>query len=219
VRLTNDHSMIHLSLEGARRILCLGAHSDDIEIGCGGTLLTLSQRHTDLEILWVVFSGEGARTREARQSAQRFLKSFAVRKIVVKSFDGSFFPYQGVAIKKYFEQLKSFEPDLVFTHYRNDRHQDHRVLSDLAWNTFRNHAILEYEIPKYDGDLGIPNVFVPLDPEVVKTKTELVCKAFQTQRNKHWFSEDTFLSLMRLRGIECASQYAEAFHGRKLVVS
>jgi LmbE family N-acetylglucosaminyl deacetylase len=211
--------MIHLSLERARRILCLGAHSDDIEIGCGGTLLTLGQRHTGLEILWVVFSGEGARTREARQSAQRFLESFAVRKVVVKPFKGSFFPYQGVAIKKYFEGLKSFEPDLVFTHYRHDRHQDHRVLSDLAWNTFRDHAILEYEIPKYDGDLGIPNVFVPLDAEVVKTKTDLLCKAFQTQRNKHWFTEDTFLSLMRLRGIECASQYAEAFHGRKLVLS
>jgi LmbE family N-acetylglucosaminyl deacetylase len=142
-----------------------------------------------------------------------------VRKVVVKSFKGSFFPHQGVAIKKYFEELKSFEPDLVFTHYRDDRHQDHRVLSDLAWNTFRDHAILEYEIPKYDGDLGIPNVFVPLDAEVVKTKTDLLCKAFQTQRNKHWFTEDTFLSLMRLRGIECASQYAEAFHGRKLVLS
>ena len=211
--------MIHLSLERARRILCLGAHSDDIEIGCGGTLLTLGQRHAGLEILWVVFSGEGARTREARQSAQRFLESFAVRKVVVKPFKGSFFPYQGVAIKKYFEELKSFEPDVVFTHYRDDRHQDHRVLSDLAWNTFRDHAILEYEIPKYDGDLGIPNVFVPLDAEVVKTKTELLCKAFQTQRNKHWFTEDTFLSLMRLRGIECASQYAEAFHGRKIVLS
>jgi LmbE family N-acetylglucosaminyl deacetylase len=211
--------MIHLSLERARRILCLGAHSDDIEIGCGGTLLTLGQRHPGLEILWVVFSGEGARTREARQSAKRFLESFALRKVVVKPFKGSFFPYQGVAIKKYFEELKSFEPDLVFTHYRDDRHQDHRVLSDLAWNTFRDHAILEYEIPKYDGDLGIPNVFVPLDAEVVKTKTELLCKAFQTQRNKHWFTEDTFLSLMRLRGIECASQYAEAFHGRKIVLS
>ena len=211
--------MIHFSLERARRILCLGAHSDDIEIGCGGTLLTLGQRHPGVEILWVVFSGEGARTREARQSAQRFLESFAVRKVVVKPFKGSFFPYQGVAIKKYFEELKSFEPDLVFTHYRDDRHQDHRVLSDLAWNTFRDHAILEYEIPKYDGDLGIPNVFVPLDAEVVKTKTDLLCKAFQTQRNKHWFTEDTFLSLMRLRGIECAAQYAEAFHGRKLVLS
>ncbi len=211
--------MIHLSLERARRILCVGAHSDDIEIGCGGTLLTLARQRPGVEILWVVFSGEGARTREARQSARRFLASFAAHKIVVKPFKGSFFPYQGVAIKNYFEELKSFEPDLVFTHYRHDRHQDHRVLSDLAWNTFRNHAILEYEIPKYDGDLGIPNVFVPLEPDVAKTKVDLLCKAFQTQRNKHWFTEDTFLSLMRLRGIECAAQYAEAFHGRKLVVS
>jgi LmbE family N-acetylglucosaminyl deacetylase len=209
--------MLQFSLERARKILCLGAHSDDIEIGCGGTLLTLGRRYPDLEILWVVFSGEGARTREARSSARRFLKT-ASHKIVVKPFKGSFFPYQGEAIKSYFEKLKPFEPDVVFTHYRDDRHQDHRVLSDFAWNTFRNHTILEYEIPKYDGDLGIPNVFFPLEDDVAKTKAELLCQAFQTQRNKHWFTEDTFLSLMRLRGIECASTYAEAFHGRKLLV-
>jgi LmbE family N-acetylglucosaminyl deacetylase len=209
--------MLQLSLERARRILCLGAHSDDIEIGCGGTLLTLGQRRDDLEILWVVFSGEGDRTREAQLSAKRFLKTVR-HKVIVKKFKGSFFPYQGAAIKAFFEKLKSFEPDVVFTHYRDDRHQDHRVLSDFAWNTFRNHLILEYEIPKYDGDLGIPNVFFPLDDDVVDTKAKLLCKAFQTQRNKHWFTEDTFLSLMRLRGIECAAKYAEAFHGRKLIV-
>ena len=134
--------MLQFSLERARKILCLGAHSDDIEIGCGGTLLTLGRRYPDLEILWVVFSGEGARTREARLSARRFLKT-AAHKIVVKPFKGSFFPYQGEAIKSYFEKLKPFEPDVVFTHYRDDRHQDHRVLSDFAWNTFRNHTILD----------------------------------------------------------------------------
>ena len=138
--------------------------------------------------------------------------------MVVKRFKGSFFPYQGAAIKAYFEQLKAFQPDVVFTHYRDDRHQDHRVLSDFAWNTFRNHTILEYEIPKYDGDMGIPNVFFPLSDDVVSTKTKLLCKAFQTQLNKHWFTDDTFLALMRLRGIECAAKYAEAFHARKLVI-
>lgn len=210
--------MLDFSLDRAKRILCLGAHSDDIEIGCGGTLLTLARRYKDLQIMWVVFSGEGDRTREARASAKRFLAGVASQQVVVKRFKGSFFPYQGAAIKAYFEQLKAFQPDVVFTHYRDDRHQDHRILSDFAWNTFRNHTILEYEIPKYDGDMGIPNVFFPLSDDVVSTKTKLLCKAFQTQLNKHWFTDDTFLALMRLRGIECAAKYAEAFHARKLVI-
>ena len=211
--------MHELSLSKVKRILCVGAHSDDIEIGCGGTLLTLIRDHQDLEILWVVFSAEGARSREARLSARSFLKGAAKSRIVVKNFKGSFFPFEGARIKAYFETLKSFQPDVVFTHYRDDRHQDHRVLSDLAWNTFRNHLILEYEIPKYDGDLGVPNFFVPLDEAVCRRKTSSLCAHFQTQGNKHWFTEDTFLSLMRLRGIECAgtSKYAEAFYCRKLV--
>jgi LmbE family N-acetylglucosaminyl deacetylase len=205
-------------LDQVRRILCLGAHSDDIEIGCGGTLLKLIRDHKNLEILWVVFSAGGARTREARQSASEFLAGAAKKRIVVKTFKGSFFPYQGERIKAYFESLKSFEPDLVFTHYRDDRHQDHRVLSDLAWNTFRNHIVLEYEIPKYDGDLGVPNVFVQLDEDLCRRKIASLLNHFQTQGNKHWFSDQTFRALMRLRGVECAAEYAEAFYGRKLVV-
>jgi LmbE family N-acetylglucosaminyl deacetylase len=207
-----------LKLDQVRRILCLGAHSDDIEIGCGGTLLKLIRDHEKLEILWVVFSAGGARTREARQSASEFLAGAAKKRIVVKTFKGSFFPYQGERIKAYFESLKSFEPDLVFTHYRDDRHQDHRVLSDLAWNTFRTHIVLEYEIPKYDGDLGVPNVFVQLDEELCRRKIASLLNHFQTQGNKHWFSDQTFRALMRLRGVECAAEYAEAFYGRKLVV-
>ena len=151
---------------------------------------------------------------------QAWLGPAAKRQIVVKSFKTSFFPYDGARIKAVFEGLKSFNPDLVLTHYRDDRHQDHRVLSDLAWNTFRDHLVLEYEIPKYDGDLGIPNVFVPLDEQTAHDKADHICKYFRTQGNKHWFTEDTFLSLMRLRGMECAAgtKYAEAFHGRKLVL-
>lgn len=214
--------MIEFQFSKLRTILCLGAHSDDIEIGCGGTLLKLARaggKHP-LMVHWIVFSAEGSRAREARQSAASFLEGMARSSVVVKQFKNSFFPYEGRRIKAFFEQLKrKIEPDLVLTHYRNDRHQDHRVLSDLAWNTFRNHLVLEYEIPKYDGDLGIPNVFVPLDGNLAETKAELICRHFQTQGNKHWFSPDTFLSLMRLRGMECASatKYAEAFHARKLV--
>jgi len=212
--------MRELKFDQIKRILCLGAHSDDIEIGCGGTLLKLIRDYRGLDVLWVVFSGEGTRPREARQSAREFLKGAAKTRIVVKAFRGSFFPYEGERIKSYFETLKAFEPDVVFTHYRDDRHQDHRVLSDLAWNTFRNHVVLEYEIPKYDGDLGSPNVFVPLDDALCQRKIGSLLTHFQTQANRHWFTEDTFLSLMRLRGVECAShaKYAEAFYGRKIVL-
>jgi len=211
--------MWEFSLKGAKSILCLGAHADDIEIGCGGTILTLVRNFTDLNILWVVFSAQGPRAAEARRSARAFLDGATQKKIVTKHFRNSFFPYEGERIKEYFEQLKqSFQPDLVFTHYRDDRHQDHRVLSDLAWNTFRNHLILEYEIPKYDGDLGCPNVFVRLDEMLCRQKAAWVCKYFQTQGNKNWFSAETFLSLMRIRGMECASptKHAEAFYCRKL---
>jgi LmbE family N-acetylglucosaminyl deacetylase len=209
--------MLNLSLEKAKRLLLLGAHSDDIEIGCGGTILSLTKNNPNLEFGWVVFSADGKRAREARASAKLFLENAGLSKVAVKHFKTSFFPAQEESIKKYFETLKrSFEPDIVFTHYREDRHQDHRVLSDLSWNTFRDHFILEYEIPKYDGDLGSPNLFVPLDESISRRKVESLCRVFQSQKNKHWFSEDTFLALMRLRGVECASRYAEAFYCRKM---
>jgi LmbE family N-acetylglucosaminyl deacetylase len=212
--------MLELNISSAaKNILCLGAHADDIEIGCGGTLLKLAQDRPDLTVHWIVFSAEGRRAEEARASAETMLQKMA-RQIEVKDFRPSFLPFEGIKIKECFEALKdSFEPDIVFTHYRDDRHQDHRLLSDLAWNTFRNHLILEYEIPKYDGDLGSPNVFVPLSEELCEKKVTHLCRFFQTQANKHWFAEDTFLALMRLRGMECASRYAEAFYSRKLVVS
>jgi LmbE family N-acetylglucosaminyl deacetylase len=214
--------MIELSLDGVKNILCLGAHSDDIEIGCGATLLQLIRQRRDLTIWWVVFSAEGGRSREARASANAFLSGVARKKIIVKRFRGSYFPFDGERIKDYFEEIKTaFQPDLVLTHYRHDRHQDHRVLSDLAWNTFRNHLILEYEIPKYDGDLGAPNTFVRVDETLCRQKVEYLCRFFRTQSNKHWFAEETFLGLMRLRGMECASptHYAEAFYSRKVVLA
>lgn len=210
--------MLKLGLEKARNLLFLGAHADDIEIGCGGTILKLAAANPELNIFWVVFSAEGKRTREARASAGMFLKAAGQSKVAVKHFEGSFFFTQGRVIKGYFETLKrSFQPDAVFTHYRHDRHQDHRLLSDLTWNTFRDQLILEYEIPKYDGDLGIPNFFVPLSETTCRRKVKYLEEAFTSQREKHWFAKETFLGLMRLRGIECASEYAEAFHCRKMV--
>jgi LmbE family N-acetylglucosaminyl deacetylase len=201
----------------ARRILCLGAHADDIEIGCGGTLQKWIAARPDLEIQWVVFTAEGKRAKEARASA-RALVGEAKTKVIVRQFRTSFLPYQGEKVKESFEALfGAFNPDVIFTHYRDDRHQDHRLLSDLTWNTYRNHLVLEYEIPKYDGDLGRPNFFVPLDEEAARRKARHLCRYFQTQGNKHWFAEETFLALMRLRGMECAATYAEAFYCRKFV--
>lgn len=213
--------MVGFSLDNVSNVLCLGAHSDDIEIGCGGTLLKLARQRKDLRVTWVVFSGAAARAREAKASAQTFLSGVKTRKIILQQFRGSFFPYEGERIKDYFETLKRMpQPDLIFTHYRDDRHQDHRVLSDLAWNTWRNHLILEYEIPKYDGDLGAPNVFVSIPEDICGEKVQHLCRFFRTQGNKHWFAPETFLGLMRLRGMECASptNYAEAFYCRKLVL-
>lgn len=211
--------MASLRLEGVKKVLCLGAHSDDIEIGCGATILRLIQEQPDLEIYWLVFSARGTRAREAKASASEFLHGVRARRIRTMTYRESYFPDEWSEIKDTFEQVKrSFQPDLVLTQYRNDRHQDHRVLSDLAWNTFRNHLVLEYEIPKYDGDLGLPNLYVPVPRELCERKIAVLLRHFQSQTNRHWFTEDTFWALLRLRGIECVSSsgFAEAFYGRKL---
>lgn len=212
--------MQQVRFEKLQRVLCVGAHSDDIEIGCGATLLKLTAERRNLEVMWVVFSAEGPRAAEATASARAFLGGVRKSHIVVKDFRGSFFPIQLEQIKEFFETLKSFQPDLVFSHYRDDRHQDHRVLSDLTWNTFRSHTILEYEIPKYDGDFGIPNVFVPVSRAVCMKKCQLLLKHFRSQAGRHWFTKELFLAVPRLRGMECDSptRYAEAFYGRKLLV-
>jgi LmbE family N-acetylglucosaminyl deacetylase len=205
---------------GIRRILCLGAHSDDIEIGCGGAILQLTEENPKLEISWVVFSASAIRKREALQSARLFLQNAKNSIVMVKNFRDSFFPYQGEAIKEFFASLaKRFRPDLIFTHHRNDLHQDHRLLSDLTWNHFRDHFVLEYEIPKYDGDLGSPNFFVALDEAVCKKKGQFLLSAFRSQASKPWFTDNTFKALLRLRGVEsnAASGYAEAFYSRKIL--
>ena len=216
--------MLRLGLRthgGPLRLLVIGAHSDDIEIGCGGALLTILGRHPGSVVHWVVFSANGPREDEARRSADAFLKDAGQRRISLGKFKDGFLPFEGGAVKEYFETLKADgSPDLVFTHRLEDRHQDHRLLADLTWNTFRDHAILEYEIPKYEGDLGQPNVFVPLEPEVSKQKIKLLTSIFGTQQSKRWFREDVFDGLMRLRGMEAGliDGCAEAFYARKLVL-
>ncbi|MGH8579646.1 MAG: PIG-L deacetylase family protein [Gammaproteobacteria bacterium] len=201
--------------------LCLGSHCDDIEIGCGGTILRLVQEHPKIKLHWVVFSSDRTRAAEAQKSAEYFLERVGNKIITIKEFKNSFFPFCGAEIKEYFEKLKTrISPDIVFTHYRGDLHQDHRLISDLTWNTFRDHLILEYEIVKYDGDFSSPNFFVPLSDDERKRKVRYILECFETQKGKHWFTEETFYSVMRLRGIECnsSSGYAEAFYCRKMVL-
>lgn len=203
------------------KILCLGCHSDDIEIGCGGTLLHFLNANPNLHITWVVFSANEQREQEARNSAALFLQGAPNKEVIIHHYRDGFFPFDGATIKASVEDLKSVSPDLIFTHNRHDAHQDHRLIAELTWNTFRNHFVLEYEIPKYDGDLGQPNCFVPLDKEFYEKKTRYLMEAFATQRSKRWFEPETFLALMRLRGMECVapSGYAEAFYSRKLVLA
>jgi len=205
----------------ALKVLCLGAHSDDIEIGCGGAILRLIEKYKKVYFHWVVFSSNEIRKREAEKSAKAFLRGAAGKAVIIKKFRDGFFPYIGGEIKEYFEELKrDFDPDLVFTHHRLDLHQDHRLVSELTWNSFRDHLIWEYEIPKYDGDLGAPNVFIPLDEAICRMKIRYILEYFKTQAENQWFTAETFQAILRLRGLESNSPslYAEAFHGRKLVI-
>ncbi|MEY4579358.1 MAG: hypothetical protein RL701_4061 [Pseudomonadota bacterium] len=213
------------NLSGPLRILCIGAHSDDIEIGCGGTLLRLLAERPGSSVDWVVMSANAEREREARASAADFLTDAAAKssRVWVQTFRESFFPAAWVEIKEFFETVRrslAATPDLIFCHHQQDRHQDHRVVAELAWNTFRNHLIWEYEIPKFEGDLGRPNLFVPLSRAHADRKVELLLKHFATQASRTWFRPDTFHGLMSIRGVECAAAEAraEAFHAPKLVI-
>ena len=205
----------------AYKVLCLGAHSDDIEIGCGGTVLKLVEKYPNLIVQWVVFSSNPAREQEAICSGNNFLEKVAQKQIIVKSFRDGFLPFMAIEVKEAFEQIKqNFNPDLILTHYRHDAHQDHRLISELTWNTFRNHLILEYEIPKYDGDLGNPNFYMPLESSICQQKIEYLINSFPSQKDKQWFTEETFLAILRIRGIEsnAPDKYAEAFYARKIVL-
>ena len=205
-----------------RSILLLGAHSDDIEIGCGGTVLTLLARFPDLRVHWVVLSGAGERAGEARAGAGAFLADAQEPRVEVADFPDTAFPYEGATgLKAFFRELgRTCEPDLVFTHRRDDAHQDHRFVAELTWQTFRDHVILEYEIPKYEGDLGRPDTFVPLDRAVLDRKADAIVRTFASQAAKPWFSRETITALARIRGNECraGSGVAEGFHCAKMVL-
>ena len=206
--------------ESSLSVLVLGAHCDDIEIGCGATLARLSSSRPSLRVLWVTFSADVEREAETRNAAKRILQATQDNTIRVERFRESYFPECFGALKDCFETLKAFKPSLVFTHARNDLHQDHRVINELTWNAFRDHRILEYEIPKFDGDLGVPNVYVPLTRSELDAKCAMLSDSFPSQHLRRWFTRETFEALARLRGIECNAPagYAEAFYGRKLIL-
>lgn len=205
-----------------RRVLALGAHADDIEIGCGGTILRLVAEVPGLEVLWVVLCATPERRVEAEGSARAFLAGAGASRVVVADHRDGFLPYDGAAVKERFEALKGeFAPDLILTHFRDDRHQDHRLVSELTWNTWRNHLVLEYEIPKYDGDFGSPNAFAQLSAAIVERKAALVLEHFHSQAGKkHWLTADLLRAVARIRGMECVAPdgLAEAFYCRKIVL-
>jgi LmbE family N-acetylglucosaminyl deacetylase len=213
---------LHLPEGRPARLLFIGSHADDIEIGCGGTVLELLRNHPSAEVHWCVLSAVGTRADEARKAAARLATGAADHHLHLQDFRESYFPSVAADIKDYFESLKaSVNPDVIFTHQREDLHQDHRIASELTWNSWRNHFILEYEIPKYDGGLGSPSVFMPIAAESVRRKVDVLTESFVSQRDKPWFAASTFEALMRLRGVEChaPSGYAEAFYCRKLVLA
>ena len=202
-------------------VLCLGAHCDDIELGCGGTVHKLIEEHPALTVTWVVWTSTDLRAAEARTSARALLAHAKSADVAIHDFRDGFLPSQSAALKEAFESLKHrIAPDVIFTHYRADLHQDHRLVSELTWNTFRDHVILEYEIPKFDGDLGSPNVFVPLDGSQCSRKIDHLTTHFPSQADRRWFSEETFRAILRLRGLEANAPhgYAEGFYARKLLL-
>ena len=214
--------MLELRPAAVRRILCLGAHADDIEIGCGGTLLKLLAEHPEAEVDWVVFSGQGERADEARRSAEAFLSGAARSRVDVHAFRDTFFPQAWGEIKEVFAELSQrVNPDVIFTHRREDLHQDHRAVAELTWCLFRDHLVLEYDIPKFEGDLGTPNVYVALAEDVCRRKVGHILEHFASQRTKPWFTDDTYWALLRIRGVECNSptRYAEGFYGRKMLLA
>jgi len=214
--------MIPIQLDRLKTILCLGAHADDLEIGCGGTVRELVAARPAMEVYWVVLSGDQQRAAEATRCAELFLEKAQRKTITVEGFRDSSFPYVGGKIQEFFRALaKKLDPDLIFTHRREDMHQDHQLVAELTWNNFRKHLILEYEIPKYEGDLGAPNVFMPLSGEACGFKVDTVIDCFVSQHGRPWFTRDALWSLLRLRGLEChsPSRYAEGLYCRKAILA
>ncbi|HUG70550.1 MAG TPA: PIG-L deacetylase family protein [Pirellulaceae bacterium] len=211
-----------LQLQDVRSILCLGAHPDDIEIGCGATVAQVARACPQAQFTYVLLSGSPERAREAEVAIRRLLPSTSQPRVILKSFRDSFFPYQGGEIKEFFHGLAlEVAPDLIFTHRREDLHQDHRLLAELTYNAFRAQLVFEYEIPKYDGDLTTPNVYVPLSRQQAEMKIETIMESFGSQHDKRWFTQDTFWATLRIRGIECHSEsgLAEGLYCRKAQIA
>ena len=214
-------SRLHARFDGITALLCLGAHPDDIEIGCGATLFRLLAEQPGMHVTWVVLSGDAVRAAEARRSAESWCEAAAGVDIVLEEFPDSFFPSVWRELKDSLHRLgERIDPDLVLTHRRDDLHQDHRLVGELTWNVFRDHLILEYEIPKYEGDLGRPNLFTVLDEATCRKKIESIRRHFISQRAKPYLSEEMLWATLRLRGLEAAapSGLAEGLYSRKLTI-
>ena len=213
--------MVSFSPKNVKTILCIGCHSDDIEIGCGGTILRLLDENEKVNVYWLVLGANETREKEAFASADVFLSNAGTKNVIIKQFRDAYFPFHGLEIKEFLHKIQEDipSPDIIFTHRHNDLHQDHNLVAQFTLNVFRHHLIVEYEIPKYDGDLGLPNLYVPLSKKICKLKVDTITEAFQSQGKKHWFSADTFWSLLRIRGLESnsPSKYAEGLYCRKMV--
>jgi LmbE family N-acetylglucosaminyl deacetylase len=201
-------------------ILCIGAHCDDIEIGCGGTILSLQRQYPRCKIHWLVLTSVPTRRQEAMTAVRKFIRPSARGEVRIGTLPDGYLPAHFSEVKTQFEDLKrAIHPDLILTHHELDRHQDHSLISQITWQTFRDHMIWEYEIPKYDGDLLTPNMYVPLVSAVAARKVAMIVRTFSSQETKSWFSAENLLAAMRIRGLESRSPsgFAEAFHCRKLV--
>lgn len=203
------------------RILVVGAHADDAEIGAGGTIGRLVSERPDAAFTWVVLAAaDPLRAAEARASADRLLAGAANRSVDVRDLRDGFLPFLGVAPKEAMMDHTSSDPDLILAPRRDDAHQDHRLVSELVQQVFRRGTILEYEVPKWDGDLGPANLYVRLSAAEAAAKVTHLLASFPSQTDRGWFSGDTFRAILRLRGIECRAPdgNAEAFNCGKLIV-
>lgn len=214
--------MLPLALDptgGPLHVVALGAHPDDIEIGCGGSLLRLAESVPDLTAEFVVASGEPSRVEEARHAAELFLPGCDVGVRAGDLPDGQFPAYWGDAKRLLEETARGRRADIVLAPCRGDAHQDHRTLAEIVPTVWRDHLVLSYEIPKWDGDLGRPSLYVPLSQELMREKVRRLHKAFPSQASREWFDDEVFLGLARLRGMECRSRYAEAFTTAKATLT
>jgi LmbE family N-acetylglucosaminyl deacetylase len=203
--------MLALDLRGVRAVVALAAHPDDLEIAAGGLLLTLAAAAPGVRVHYVLFTGSPDRQQEARAAGPAFLPGAQLSMATHDLPDGRLPAYWGGAKEIAEEAARELPAELVLAPARDDAHQDHRTVAELATTAFRDALVLHYEIPKWDGDVGRPNLYLPLAEPTARRKVELLHTCFPSQKDRDWWDDEVFLSLARLRGMECRARYAEAF--------